>query len=124
MEGTGTYANSVVPECHIVLLPLVANVDLLGGSNNLVEIADNRIALRFGNAHDSCDESRVEEDRLPSGDRVCTYQWVLCYYRVTANRTTEVMRSICLDLCRVQSLKSFQVLLHAWRQEVIDSVLR
>lgn len=75
--SSGAYANSVVPESYIVLLPLVANVDFLGGRDEFIEVADDRGALSHGNADDGCDKARVEEDGFPASDRIRTDQRVL-----------------------------------------------
>lgn len=98
-------------------------MELLGGSTKLVEIADDPVALSLGNSDNGCDEARVEENRLPSSDGVSPNQRVLCDDRFPANSTAETIGSITLDLCRLQSFKSLQVLLHTRGQEVVYSVL-
>ena len=57
--------------------------------------------------------TRVEENRFPPSDRVSTNQWVLSDDRFPSYGAAKGTGPICLNLCRVQSLKSFEVFLHA-----------
>lgn len=67
-----TYASTVVPKGNIVLIPLEAYMEFLGGSNNLVQIADNSITLSLWDADNLSDESRIEEQGLPSSNWIDT----------------------------------------------------
>ena len=146
-----THAYTVVPEGDIILLPLKPNMDLLGRSDQLVQIMDDCISFCLGNANyirdepygnfgvsipgsrpesqalkhferlsghslpqhvSECSHTRVEENRLPPSDRVGANQRVLRDDRFPSYGTTKGNGPICLNLCRVQSLKPFEVFLH------------
>ena len=51
-----TYADTVVPEGNVILLPLEPNVDLLSRSNKLVEIFNDGVSFCFRNANNIRDE--------------------------------------------------------------------
>ena len=70
-KGNETYADTVVPERNIVLLPLEAGIDLLVGGDELVKIVDNSVGFSFGDANNVCHKARVEEYRFPPCDWVC-----------------------------------------------------
>ena len=72
-----TYADTVVPERNIVLLPLEADMDLLGSRDELVEIVDDSVGFSFGDADNVCHKARVEEYRFPPCDWVRADQWML-----------------------------------------------
>lgn len=57
-----TYTDAVVPKRNIVLLPLEAHMELLGGRDDLVEIPNDSIALSFGNANYCFGETWTEEE--------------------------------------------------------------
>lgn len=63
-----TYADTVVPERNIVLLPLEARMDLRGCGDELVKIVDDSVGFSFGNADNVCHKARVEEYRFPPCD--------------------------------------------------------
>ena len=111
--GICTYTDTVVPERNIVLLPLEMCMNLLSSGDEFVEIIDDCIRLGFGNADDSSDKARVEKYRLPPSDRVRADNWMFGYDWFATDRTTEGIRTISLDLGRMQSFKSFEILLHA-----------
>lgn len=95
-----------------MLIPLESNMSFLSGRNNLVEIRDDVIALRLGNANDLRHETRVEEQRLPSSDRVRTDQRMLRDDGLTSDWTAQFTRALSLHLSGVQGSKTLQVLLH------------
>lgn len=57
-----TNTDAIIPESDIVLLPLEANMDLLGRRDDLFEIADDGVTLCFRYANNSGDEAGVEEE--------------------------------------------------------------
>ena len=67
-EDNETYADTVVPERNIVLLPLEARMDLRGSGDELVKIVDDSVRFSFGNADNVCHKARVEEYRFPPCD--------------------------------------------------------
>ena len=69
-KGREAYADTVIPERDIVLLPLEADVDFLRGGHEFVEVTHDGVTFGFGYADDCGDEARVEEDGFPAGDGV------------------------------------------------------
>ena len=67
-EKMSTYADTVVPECYVVLLPLKTDMNLLSSGNDFIEILDNRVTFRFRDSHNACDKTRIEKQRLPASD--------------------------------------------------------
>jgi hypothetical protein len=125
-KGTGrfyTYADSVVPESNIILLPLETDVVLLSSRGELIEIVDYSIRLRFRDSNNSSDKARIEEYGLPSGNGICAYERMLGHNWLTTHCTAQSVGSICLDMCRMQGFKTFQVLLHTPGQKIVDRVL-
>lgn len=55
------YADAVIPEGNIILLPLVADVNLLRCADDLVQVADNGVTFSLGDSNDAGDEARIEE---------------------------------------------------------------
>ena len=55
-RASNTHADTVVPEGDVILLPLKPNMDLLGRSNEFIEIMDDCIRFCFGNANYIRDE--------------------------------------------------------------------
>jgi len=107
-----TYTNAVIPESNVILLPLEANMELLGSRDDLAEIANNRIALSLGNSNYRFDETWIEEERLPARHGMCTDNGMLCDDCLTTHWTSECTRSFCLKLGRMQCSKTFEICLH------------
>lgn len=56
-----TDTDAVVPESDVVLLPLEADMNLLSGGDDCVEIADDGVTLCLWYANNSGDKAGVEE---------------------------------------------------------------
>ena len=69
-QSRTTYADTVVPERNIILLPLEADIDFLGSGDEFVEIANDSVGFSFGNTDDVCHKARVEKYRFPPCDWV------------------------------------------------------
>lgn len=93
-----TYGHAVVPEGHVILAPLEADVHLIGGGNDLVEVSNDVVVLRLGNSHDLGNKARVEEERLPSGDRVGSDERVFGDDWIPANRSAHRPGTVGLHL--------------------------
>lgn len=83
-----TYADTVVPECNVVLVPLETHMQFLSRGNDVVEVRENRVALPLGYSHNLCDKARVEEQCLPASDGVRANEWVLGGHGVATNSPT------------------------------------
>lgn len=59
---TKTYGHSVIPKRHIPFPPLKSRVDLRTRRHDLIQEADNMIALSLWYTHNLGDEAGVEED--------------------------------------------------------------
>ena len=93
-SSTGAvYTDTIVPESNVVLLPLIANMDLLCGSDNLIEVADDGITFSLGDTDNASPKAGDEEQRLSTSNRVCSDKRVLCDHRVSADRATKGSRS-------------------------------
>lgn len=90
--------HTIVPERHIALVPLKPCMYLWTRGNDLVEQADDVIALCLRDANDLGDEARVEEDRLPARDGVRADQRVFGGDWFTSYGAAEVSCSLCLKL--------------------------
>ena len=55
------YADAIVPESHVILLPLEAYVKLLCCRDDFVEVANDCFTLRLGYTNNSNDEAWIEE---------------------------------------------------------------
>lgn len=117
------YSSAVIPEGDIVLAPLEASVQLLRSCDNLVEVGNDGIALSLGDSDNLGDETRVEEETVPSGDRVGADEWVFGGDGITTNRSAKGTRSISLHVGRVEGGQTLEVVLHRRRQGVVSSVL-
>lgn len=106
-----------------MLLPLEPDLVLLSSRSELVEIVDYCIRLGFWDPNNSSDKARIEEYGLPSGDWIREYERMLGHNWLTTHCTAESVGSICLNMCRMQGFKTFQVLLHAPGEEIVDRVL-
>lgn len=116
--------DSVIPEGDIVLVPLKPSMVFRRGSDDLIEKGDDVVALGLGNADNLGNEAGIEEERFPSGDRVCADEWVLGGDGFTTNGPAEVSRALSLKFSGVDGSEAFEVLLHEWRELVVCSVLR
>ena len=116
--------DSVIPEGDIVLVPLEPSMVLRRGGDDLIEKGDDVVALGLGNADNFGNEAGVEEEGLPSGDRVCADEWVLGGDGFTTNRPAEVSRALSLKFSGVDGSETFEVLLHEWRELIVCSILR
>ena len=92
-----TYADTVIPEGYVILLPLKADMKLLRGRNNFAKVVDG-MTLSFGDAENSGDEARIKENRLPASDRVSTDEWVFGDDGTPTNRTTSGPRPFSLHV--------------------------
>ena len=93
-----TYANTVVPEDHVVLLPLITHMKLISCGDYFVKKAYDGVALDFRDTNDCFDKARVEEQRLPSCHGVCTDERMLRDDWLPTQGTVESSRSFGLDL--------------------------
>lgn len=75
--GRRTYSRSIIPERHVALSPLEADMDLGTRRHNLVEQRDDVVALCLGHAYNLGDEAGIEEDALPACHGVGADEWVL-----------------------------------------------
>lgn len=88
--GCAMVGDAIVPEGDIARLPLEAGVELRARCNNLVEQADDVITFCLGDTDNLCDESRVEKNTLPTCNRMCADERVLCGHWLATHGTTEV----------------------------------
>lgn len=95
-ESRRTYRHSVIPKRHIALAPLEPNMNLRTRAHNLVQEADDMIALRFGYADNFGHEAGVEEYALPSRDRVRADERVLSCDWLAAYCAAQVSRALSL----------------------------
>ena len=70
LKSRRTYADTVIPERNIILLPLEADIDFLGSGDEFVKIVDDSVGFSFRDADDVCYKARVEEHRFPPCDWV------------------------------------------------------
>jgi hypothetical protein len=116
--------DSVIPEGDIVFVPLEPSMVLRRGSDDLIEKGDDVVALGLGDADNLGDEAGIEEEGLPSGDRMCADEWVLGGDSITTDGPAEVSRALSLKFGGVDGGEAFEILLHEWRELVICSILR
>jgi len=119
-----TYSDAVVPESDIMLVPLESHMSLLGSRNDFVEIADDMVGFRFGNTDNLSDETWIEEERLPSRDRVGADERMLGDYCLATDRATQLTSTFGLHLSGVKGGKALQILLHWLGKSIIGSILR
>lgn len=105
---------AVVPESNVVLVPLEADVRLVGRGDDLVEVRDDVVTLNLGNADNLGHEAGVEEQRLPSGDGVHADERVLSDDRLATDGAAHLLGAIGLHLGRVKGSQALEVLLHVW----------
>lgn len=98
-------------------------MDLRTRSHNLIQQADNMIALRLGDAHDLGHESRVEEDALPPCNGVCADERVLRRHGLAAHGAAQVARSLGLQLGGVDGRERLEVFLHVRGEHVVCGIL-
>lgn len=123
ISNVGTYGDAVIPEGNVILAPLEAGVQLLGGCEHLIEVGDDGIALGLGDSNNLGDETRVEEEAVPSGDWVGANERVFSGDGVTADGASEGTGAVCLHVGRVEGSQTLEVGLHGSRQGVVGSVL-
>lgn len=83
-----TYRRSVIPYRHIILAPLKTSMQFLRCSNNLRQVSENSVALRFGNSNNFGNKSRVEEETVPACHGIGTDKGVLCCDGFAPNGST------------------------------------
>jgi hypothetical protein len=118
-----TYANAVVPESNIPLIPLKPNLHLGTRRYNLIEKTNDMVALRLRHADDLGDKAGVEEQRLPTSNRVSTDERVGSGDGLTANSATHLARALRLELSRVDGGERLKILLHVGREHVVGGIL-
>ena len=69
-EDNETYADTVIPEGNIILLPLEADIGFLGSGDEFVQIIDDSVGFSFGDADNVCHKARIEKHRFPPCDWV------------------------------------------------------
>ena len=92
------YADTIIPEGDVVLLPLQTDVEFLSGRDHLIEVANDSVALDLGNANNGLDEAWIEEQRLPAGYRVRSDNGVLRDDRFPPEWAPERSRAFGLQL--------------------------
>lgn len=123
LSSLGTYSSAVIPEGNVVLAPLEASVQFLGGCDNLVEVGDDGIALGLGDSDNLGDEAWVEEEAVPPSNRVGADDGVFGGDGVTADSTAKGAGAISLHIGGVEGSQTLEVGLHGSRQGVVGSVL-
>ena len=98
-------------------------MNLLGGGDHFVEIADDSIALCLRDAHDLGDKARIEKQGFPTSDGVSADEWMLRNDRITANWPARSSRALRLNFGGMQSSESFKVFLHWSRKGIVSGVL-
>lgn len=116
--------DATIPERDIVDAPAEAGVRHVRRGDNVHEIADDGVAFALGNADDLGYGDRIEEERLPAGDRVGADEWVLGRDAVAAESLVESAGTGGLHVCGMQGSESLEVVLHVGGQGVVDRVLR
>jgi len=99
-------------------------MELLSRGNDLVEESNDGIALGPWDTDDLSHKAWVEEQRLPTGDRVRADQWMFGDDRISSNRASEGSRTFGLHLSRMKGCQTFEVFLHVWGKSVVSSILR
>lgn len=61
-----THTNPIIPKRNIIFIPLKPSMQLRTRRDNLIEIGNNMIALRFRHTDDLCYEAWVEEEGFPA----------------------------------------------------------
>lgn len=115
---------AIVPESNIVLVPREPSVHFLGSGHHVCEVPKNGVTLTLGNPNDLSHEAGVEEQRIPTGDRVGSDERVNSGNGVAADGPAEGARVVGLHVRRVQGCQALEIGLHEWREDVISSVLR
>lgn len=98
-------------------------MDLLGGGDDVREVLDNSITLSLGDTDDLGHESRVEEECVPAGDRVCANERVFGGDWFTADGPANGSRVICLHVGGVEGCQTLEVRLHEGGEDVVGCVL-
>lgn len=107
-----TDADTIVPESNVILLPLIADMDLLCSGDDFIEVTNDRITLSLRHSNDARHKSWIEKERFPSGNRMSANKRVLRNNRISTNGAASGDGPVCLHSGRMESAKTFQILLH------------
>jgi hypothetical protein len=110
-----TYRRPIIPKRNIPRLPLKPRVNLGTRRHNLVQQANNVIALRLRYTNNLGHEPWIEENRFPARDGVCADQRVLGSDGVAAHGAAEIAGALGLELGGVEGCEGLEVLLHMRR---------
>lgn len=129
MPGT-----SVVPNCHRVLFPSETYAEIVVLRNERVNVGQQKVRLVASYAVDPLRESLVDEETLPSGDRVGANDWVdrlelrpVVQWRATNPRTERVAKATSLVMEErgvVSGGEAFEHLSHGGRQTIVRFIAR
>lgn len=92
-----SYSDAIVPERDIIFAPLEAGVELVCRRHYFVKVPDDMITLDLGYTYNLCNETRIEEEGLPSSNGMSADQRVLVGDWISADCSSELSRALGLD---------------------------
>jgi hypothetical protein len=119
MEG-----NSVVPDSDSVLFPLETDLEVDTTGNVSIQEVQDSFRFSLANTNNAAGESRLNEQALPSSDRMSTNNRVDGFNGSATDSVASSESSIALIQTRVDSFQAFNELLESWRQSIVCSIAR
>jgi hypothetical protein len=119
MEG-----GSVVPDSDGVFFPLETDLEINTTGNMSVQEVQDSFRFFLAKTDNAAGESRLNEQALPSSDRVGTNDRVDSLNGIATDSVASSDSSIALIQAAVDSFKAFKELLHSWGQLIVCSITR
>jgi hypothetical protein len=117
-------SDTVIPYGDSVLLPLETDLEVQSTSNVSIEEIQDCLRLSLADTNDATSETRLDEQALPSGDRVSTDNRMDGFDGCATDCVASSGSSVALVKTRVNCLQTVNELLESRGQLVISSIAR